>query len=52
MIVATLMMVGLVAVCGEPTEDIASTMLVQLLTFATTWGLAAWLANKWGIINK
>lgn len=50
-IIATLLTIGLVAMCGEPAEDIVATMATQLLIFATTWGLAAWLANKWGIIN-
>lgn len=50
-IIATLLTIGLVAMSGEPAEDIVATMATQLLIFATTWGLAAWLANKWGIIN-
>lgn len=51
-IIASLLVIGLIAISGEATEDVAATMAVQLLIFGTTWGLAAWLAKRWHIINK
>lgn len=52
MIVASLLAIGLLAMCGEATEDVAATMAVQLLIFGSSWGLAVWLAKRWHIINK
>lgn len=51
-IIATLFAIGLVAVCGEATEDIASTLAVQLIIFAASWGAAVGLAKKWHMFNN
>lgn len=51
-IIATLFAVGLLAVMGEATEDIVSTMVVQLIIFAACWGAAVGLAKKWHMFNK
>ena len=51
-IIATLFAVGLLAIMGEATEDIASTMAVQLIIFAACWGAAVALAKKWHMFNK
>lgn len=50
-VIATLMAFGLIAICGEPTDNFVSTIIAQIIIFATTWGLAAYLADKWHIIN-
>lgn len=48
-IIVVLLLVGLVAVCGEPSEDFVSTFFVQLIVFASSWGTAFLLAKKWNI---
>ncbi len=50
-IVGTLMCVGLIALSGEPTEDTnwIVCLLLQLLTWATTWATALWLYRHWEI---
>ena len=50
-VIAVLMTIGLLAMCGEPAEDFVTTMMLQLAIFATTWGVAVYLAKKWHMLN-
>ncbi len=50
-VVGTLMVVGFMALAGEPAEDanLLVCALLQLLTFVITWTIALYLYRRWEI---
>lgn len=53
-VVGVLATVGLLAISGEPAEDadFLSTILVQVVVWATSWLTAAVLYHKWNLGRK